>query len=86
MAISFLSQAVQNYRKNNRIPVSEEIGIKHLKGDGDSRSEESIAILKQADIVVTNPPFSKVREYVSQTDSVQDNLSHKLIGTPIAPL
>jgi len=37
-----------------------------LKGDGDFRSEESIELLKQADIVVTNPPFSLFREYVGQ--------------------
>lgn len=37
-----------------------------LKGNGDFRSEECIALLKQADIVVTNPPFSLFREYVKQ--------------------
>lgn len=37
-----------------------------LKGDGDFRSEECIEILKQADIVCTNPPFSLFREYVAQ--------------------
>lgn len=37
-----------------------------LKGDGDFRSEESIKLLKTADIVVSNPPFSLFREYVSQ--------------------
>ncbi len=37
-----------------------------LKGEGDFRSEESIELLKQADIVVTNPPFSLFREYVAQ--------------------
>ncbi len=37
-----------------------------LDGDGDFRSEECIEILKQADIVVTNPPFSLFREYVAQ--------------------
>lgn len=37
-----------------------------LKGDGDFRSEESIAFLKEADLVVTNPPFSLFREYVAQ--------------------
>lgn len=37
-----------------------------LSGDGDFRSEESIELLKEADIVVTNPPFSLFREYVSQ--------------------
>lgn len=37
-----------------------------LDGDGDFRSQECIDILKQADIVVTNPPFSLFREYVAQ--------------------
>ncbi len=50
----------------NRIPDREEIEVLPLKGDGDFRSEECIALLKQADIVVTNPPFSLFREYVAQ--------------------
>lgn len=37
-----------------------------LKGDGDFRSDECIELLKEADIVVTNPPFSLFREYVKQ--------------------
>ena len=37
-----------------------------LKGDGDFRSDECIELLKQADIVVTNPPFSLFRDYVAQ--------------------
>lgn len=37
-----------------------------LTGDGDFRSKECIEILKEADIVVTNPPFSLFREYVAQ--------------------
>jgi hypothetical protein len=37
-----------------------------LKGNGDFRSEECIELLKQADIVVTNPPFSLFREYIAQ--------------------
>lgn len=37
-----------------------------LKDEGDFRSEESIELLQQADIVVTNPPFSLFREYVAQ--------------------
>lgn len=37
-----------------------------LKGNGDFRSEECINYLKQADIVITNPPFSLFREYVQQ--------------------
>jgi len=35
-----------------------------LKGDGDFRSNECIDLLKEADIVVTNPPFSLFKEYV----------------------
>jgi hypothetical protein len=37
-----------------------------LDGDGDFRSVESINLLKQSDIVVTNPPFSLFREYIMQ--------------------
>jgi hypothetical protein len=37
-----------------------------LKGDGDFRSSECVKLLKEADIVVTNPPFSLFREYVAQ--------------------
>lgn len=39
--------------------------ITELKGDGDFRSKECIDLLKKADIVVTNPPFSLFREYVA---------------------
>ena len=39
---------------------------KILKGDGDFRSEECIEFLKEADIVVTYPPFSLFREYIAQ--------------------
>ena len=53
-------------KNGNKIPDPEEIGIKHLKGDGDFRSPECIKLLKEADIVVTNPPFSLFREYVGQ--------------------
>lgn len=53
-------------KNGNKIPDPEEIGIIELKGDGDFRSAESIELLKQADIVVTNPPFSLFREYVEQ--------------------
>lgn len=53
-------------KNGDKIPNPEEIGIKHLKGDGDFRSKECIELLKQADIVVTNPPFSLFREYVAQ--------------------
>ena len=53
-------------KNGDNIPNPEEIGIHHLKGDGDFRSKESIELLKQADIVVTNPPFSLFREYIAQ--------------------
>lgn len=37
-----------------------------LEGNGDFRSKECVQLLKQTDIVVTNPPFSLFREYVAQ--------------------
>lgn len=44
-----------------------EAGIKtDLTQNGDFRSPESIALLQEADIIVTNPPFSLFREYVAQ--------------------
>ena len=48
------------------VPSVDDIGLNAFKGDGDFRSPESIELLKQADIVVTNPPFSLFREYVAQ--------------------
>ena len=42
---------------------------KKLCGNGDFRSSECIQILKQSDIVVSNPPFSLFREYISQLDN-----------------
>lgn len=53
-------------KNGDNIPNPEEIGINFLKGDGDFRSDECIELLKQANIVVTNPPFSLFREYVAQ--------------------
>ncbi len=50
----------------NARPDLHEIAVKPLQGDGDFRSMECIELLKQADIVVTNPPFSLFREYVAQ--------------------
>lgn len=51
-----------------------------LKGDGDFRSAECIAYLKQADIVVTNPSFSLAREYVKQL--LDYNKKFLVIGPP----
>lgn len=45
---------------------SKKRGVKKLMGSGDFRSDECIDYLKQADIVVTNPPFSLFKEYVGQ--------------------
>lgn len=39
--------------------------LEELSGDGDFRSDECISILKEADIVVTNPPFALFREFIS---------------------
>ena len=49
-----------------------------LKGDGDFRSKECIELLKEADIVVTNPPFSLFREYVAQL--IEYNKKFLIIG------
>jgi hypothetical protein len=53
-------------KDGNRVPDPSEIGIHLLKGDGDFRSAECVELLKKADVVVTNPPFSLFREYVEQ--------------------
>ena len=66
-------------KNGDNIPNPEEIGIKHLKGDGDFRSRESIELLKQADIVVTNPPFSLFREFVEQL--VEYDMKFIIIGS-----
>ncbi len=50
--------------EENIIPTSKD--IVYFNGDGDFRSSESIELLKQSDIVVTNPPFSLFREFVAQ--------------------
>lgn len=44
-----------------------------LEGNGDFRSEECLALLDEADIVVTNPPFSLFREYVAVLMEHQKN-------------
>ena len=50
---------------NNRVPDPDEIGVKPLQSDGDFRNSECIALMRQADVVSTNPPFSLFREYVA---------------------
>lgn len=66
-------------KNSNNIPDPNEIGIKHLKGDGDFRSKESIELLKLSDIVVTNPPFSLFRDYVSQL--IENDKKFIIIGS-----
>lgn len=65
-------------RNGNRVPDIEEIGIRPLKGDGDFRSDECIDLLKKADIVVTNPPFSLFREYIAQL--IENDKKFLIIG------
>ena len=43
-----------------------DLHCKPLVGDGDFRSDECVLLLKQADIIVTNPPFSLFREHLAQ--------------------
>ena len=61
-----ICQIYEGDKNGNMVVDDDEVCVKELKGDGDFRSAECIEILKQADIVVTNPPFSLFREYVAQ--------------------
>ena len=61
-----ICQVYEGDKNGNMVLDDDEVGVRVLKGDGDFRSEECIEILKEADIVVTNPPFSLFREYVEQ--------------------
>ena len=70
------NQLYTNPENNTRIPIPEDIGIGYLEGDGDFRSKECIELLKQADIVVTNPPFSLFREYISQLIEYDKKFPH----------
>ena len=58
--------------------ASDKNHLTRLNGDGDFRSKECIELLKEADIVVTNPPFSLFREYVAQL--VEYNKKFLIIG------
>ena len=53
-------------RNGNRTVDDEEVQVTELEGDGDFRSEECVKLLDEADVVVSNPPFSLFREYVAQ--------------------
>ena len=54
------------YPKAFKVELGADKVITHMAGDGDFRSPECLIALKEADIVVTNPPFSLFREYVKQ--------------------
>ena len=53
-------------KNGNYIPDSDEWTTYKLEGNGDFRSAECVELLKQSDVVVSNPPFSLFREYVAQ--------------------
>jgi len=55
-----------NYNLNDVQRILKENQPEVLKGNGDFRSDECIKFLKEADIVVTNPPFSLFREFVTK--------------------
>ena len=59
---SYKIEVISKINEHNKIDIIKT----NLKQNGDFRSEEVIEILQQADIVVTNPPFSLLREFVTQ--------------------
>ncbi len=62
---SYKLEIINNINKDGKIDEKDSIKTP-LKQNGDFRSDEAIEILKEADIAVTNPPFSLLREYISQ--------------------
>ena len=62
---SYRLEISRDINHDGKINKKDEEKIK-LKQNGDFRSSECIEILKEADIVVTNPPFSLFREYIAQ--------------------
>lgn len=64
-------------KNDNRIPDPDEF-VTEMIGTGDFRSKECVELLKEADMVVTNPPFSLFREYVAQL--VEYNKKFLIIG------
>ena len=72
-------QIYEGDKNHNRKVDNEEIEVKYLEGDGDFRSKECVALLKEADIVVTNPPFSLFRDFVALL--VQYNKQFLIIGS-----
>lgn len=61
-----ISQINKNTTKEEIDNIIKNIEIHKLKGNGDFRSNESINFLKESDVVITNPPFSLLRTFISQ--------------------
>jgi len=84
--IKIVINEVKDFNNDGAIDIADvEYLLKHdknsakkLKGSGDFRSDECVAILKEADIIVSNPPFSLFREYVSQLE--EHDKSFLIIG------
>lgn len=75
---SYKLEITEDINKDGKINLED--AVSHpLKGDGDFRSDECIEILKEADIVVTNPPFSLFREYIAQL--IEYNKKFVIIGS-----
>ncbi len=62
---SYKLEIVKDYNKDGKINKLDTIKTP-LKQNGDFRSPECVEILKETDIVVTNPPFSLFRDYIAQ--------------------
>ena len=73
-----ICQIYEGDKNGNMTVDDDEVCVKELKGDGDFRSAECIEILKQADIVVTNPPFSLFKEFLSTL--VENDKKFLIIG------
>lgn len=71
-------QIYEGDKNGNRRVDADEIEVRKLNGNGDFRSDECKELLKQADIVCTNPPFSLFREYLAQL--VKYNKKFLIIG------
>ena len=74
---SYKLEIVKDVNKDGKINKSDTIKTP-LKQNGDFRSPECVEILKEADVVVTNPPFSLFREYVAQL--MEHNKKFIIIG------
>ena len=62
---SYKMEIISSELKNGQLGIPDYVKT-DLKGNGDFRSDECVEILKECDVVVTNPPFSLFREYVAQ--------------------